>query len=316
MADLVVKSNKLVQALQTLSLTEVRLLQLAIVDARETSTGLSSSKPLVLYANRYAETFNVTLDAAYLALIEAEESLFKKKFIIKNDDGSTTKSRWIQDATYQTGQGKILITLTRVVIEHVTRIDGFEKYFTSYRLERTASFKSVYAVRLYELLIQWKSTQKTPTFPIEKFRSQLGVGVNEYERVEAFKRRVLDVALEQINQYSDIQVKCEQHKNGRSISGFSFIFAFKQKEETQPKKAKEKTIKAKDENTIDLFSEMTEKQLNFFSSKLSELAEMQAMAEPGEEMPDFIKRIKGMLQDPVKQKKLQPYLKQVGFSSH
>jgi hypothetical protein len=49
MTDLVVKSNKLVQALQTLTLSETRLLQLAIVDARETQ-GLSTDEPLELSA--------------------------------------------------------------------------------------------------------------------------------------------------------------------------------------------------------------------------------------------------------------------------
>ena len=47
MSDLVVKSNKLVQALQTLTLAETRVIQLAIVDARETGKGLHSSKPLL-----------------------------------------------------------------------------------------------------------------------------------------------------------------------------------------------------------------------------------------------------------------------------
>ena len=42
MTDLVVKSNKLVQALQSLSLSETRLLQIAIIDARETGQGLST----------------------------------------------------------------------------------------------------------------------------------------------------------------------------------------------------------------------------------------------------------------------------------
>ena len=224
MTDLVVKSNKLVQALQTLTLSETRLLQLAIVDARETGQGLSTDEPLELNALRYAKAFNVSPDAAYLALIEAEDSLFKRQFTITNEDGTLTKSRWIQDANYRKGEGRILVTLTRVVIEHVTKIDGFEQYFTSYHLKKTADFKSVYAVRLYELLMQWKSVGKTPVYELNKFRSQLGIGVNEYIRMEAFKRRVLDIAVDQINELSDITVKYEQHKKGRSISGFSFSF--------------------------------------------------------------------------------------------
>ena len=77
--------------------------------------------------------------------------------------------------------------------------------------------------------MQWKSVGKTPLYELEKFREQLGIGVNEYPRMEPFKRRVLHVAIDQINDYSDIIVKYTQHKDGRSISGFSFNFEHKKK---------------------------------------------------------------------------------------
>ncbi|WP_111813152.1 replication initiation protein RepM [Acinetobacter soli] len=308
MKDLVVKSNKLVQALQTLTLSETRLLQLAIVDARETGQGLSTDEPLELNAIRYAKAFNVSPDAAYLALIEAEDSLFKRQFTITNEDGSLTKSRWIQDANYKKGEGRILVTLTRVVIEHVTKIDGFEQYFTSYHLRKTSEFKSVYAVRLYELLMQWKSVGKTPLFELNKFRSQLGIGVNEYTRMEAFKRRVLDIAIDQINEFSDINLKYEQHKKGRSISGFSF--SFKQK-----KIAHQRIENKQDPNTSDTFLRMTDAQRHLFSNKLSELPEMSKYSQGTESYQQFAIRIAEMLQDPIKFEELHPYLQKVGFKA-
>ncbi|WP_216938046.1 MULTISPECIES: replication initiation protein RepM [unclassified Acinetobacter] len=307
MADLVVKSNKLVQALQTLSLSETRLLQLAIVDARETGQGLSTYTPLELNALRYAQAFNVSPDAAYLALIEAEDSLFKRQFTITNDDGSTTKSRWIQDANYKKGQGYILVTLTRVVIEHVTKIDGFEQYFTSYHLQKTADFKSVYAVRLYELLMQWKSIGKTPQYELNKFRSQLGIGINEYTRMEAFKRRVLEIALDQINEFSDINVKYEQHKKGRVISGFSF--SFKQKK-SKDKPSQDQT---KLKNSDLLSKKMTDPQRYLFAGKLSELPEMSRYSEGSESYSQFAIRIAEMLKDSEKLKELSPMLEKVGY---
>ena len=308
MKDLVVKSNKLVQALQTLTLTETRLLQLAIVDARETGQGLSTDEPLELNATRYAQAFNVSPDAAYLALIEAEDSLFKRQFTITNEDGTLTKSRWIQDANYRKGEGRILVTLTRVVIEHVTKIDGFEQYFTSYHLKKTSDFKSVYAVRLYELLMQWKSVGKTPVFELNKFRNQLGIGVNEYTRMEAFKRRVLDIAIDQMNEFSDITVKYEQHKKGRSISGFSFTFK-------QKKTSNQSVENKRDPNTVDIFSTMTDAQRHLFANKLSQLPEMSKYSQGTESYQQFAVRIAEMLQTPKKFKELYPYLQKVGFKA-
>lgn len=304
MTDLVVKSNKLVQALQTLNLNEARLLQLAIVDARETGQGLSTEEPLELNAVRYAKAFNVSADAAYLALSEAEDSLFKRQFTITNEDGTLTKSRWIQDANYRKGEGRILVTLTRVVIEHVTKIDGFEQYFTSYHLKKTADFKSVYAVRLYELLMQWKAVGRTPAYELDRLRGQLGIGVNEYTRMEAFKRRVLDIAVDQINEHSDLIINYEQHKKGRSISGFSFNFKYKR---SIAHTSKEIDVTQRPKISL------TDAQRRVFAKKLSELPEMSRYSEGTESYPEFAVRIAKMLEDPEQLNTLLPLLKKLGF---
>ena len=63
--DLVVKTNRLNQAFQVLTLAELHIVQLAIVDARETGTGFNSDTPLRLDALRYAEAFGTTRQNAY-----------------------------------------------------------------------------------------------------------------------------------------------------------------------------------------------------------------------------------------------------------
>lgn len=307
MKDLVVKSNKLIQALQTLSLSETRLLQLSIVDARETGNGLTTDQPLTLTATRYAEAFSVTLDAAYLAMIEAEDTLFKRQFSVLNEDGTWTKSRWIQDANYRKGEGCILVTLTRVVIEHVTKLDGFQEYFTSYYLNQTANLKSVYAVRLYELIIQWKSVGKTPAVLIEKLRDQLGIGRNEYSRMEAFKRRVLDSGIKQINEHTDIVVSYQQHKCGRTITGFSFTFKQKNPHTIPPESLKNK-------NVIDSSINLTEKQILFFAHKLAHDDSFSSQyAKVGEEYCDLEKRLAKELKDVNFVRNVQTDLKKLGF---
>ena len=79
-SDLVVKSNRLNMAIQNLTLLELRIIQLAIVDARETGKGLSTDTPLRIDAMRYAEVFNTTRQNAYQRMKEAEETLFNRRF--------------------------------------------------------------------------------------------------------------------------------------------------------------------------------------------------------------------------------------------
>ena len=49
--DIIVKSNRLNMAIQSLSLPELRIIQLAIIDARETGKGLNTDTPPVSYTH-------------------------------------------------------------------------------------------------------------------------------------------------------------------------------------------------------------------------------------------------------------------------
>ena len=254
MADLVVKTNRLNTATQNLSLSEIRLMQLAIVDARETGKGLSTDKPLTISASRYAEAFNVTRQTAYEAILKAEKTLFDRRFSFLDTDNRMVKSRWVQRVKYLDDEASIEVILTFDVVNEVTRIDGYEQFFTQYLLEQTATLKSAYSVRLYELLVQWKTARKTPFFDIEVFREQLGVNSTDYERVYDFKKNVLDVAVKEINEKTDIQTSYDQVKRGRKIIGFKFVIKEK------PKKTENNQ---RDPNTSDMFmiDGLTDKQL-------------------------------------------------------
>lgn len=254
--NLVVKTHRLNTALQNLSLSEIRLIQIAIVDSREKQLGLNAEQYLHISASRYAKQFNVEMHTAYEVLQQAEKTLFERRFTFLNERHNEVKSRWISQVEYKKGEGEIAIILTPAVVKEITRIDGIEQFFSQYAIEATASFNSVYSVRLYELLVQWKTAKKTPVFELETFRSQMGLGVNEYTRMSDFKRRVLDLAVKEINEKSDIKVSYSQVKKGRTITGFKFKVLAKPKLAT-------KTYDIKEDN-IDMFTidNLTDKQLS------------------------------------------------------
>ena len=122
--------------------------------------------------------------------------------------------------------------------------------------------------------------------------------------MERFKTSVLELAIKQINEHTDIFVKYEQHKKGRSIYGFSFTF--KQKKKDTP--SIERTP-----NILDLFSKMTDAQRYMFANKLSGLHEMGKYSQGTESFQTFAGRIAEMLLDPELFKELYPYLKKVGY---
>lgn len=301
----VVKTNRLIEAIQVLNLAEIRLIQLAIVEARESGLGLDKDTPLKIHGSKYAEVFNVNRGTAYEALKDAEAKLFDRRFTIVDDDGELVKSRWVQDVKYLPKENSIEISLSRIVARETTRLDGLKQFFTSYTLEQTANLKSAYSVRLYELLAQWIAAKKTPIFEIEKFRQQLGIGVNEYSRMHQFKERVLENAIDEINKKTDLTVKYEQVKSGRNISGFSFKVSKKQK----------KIETVRDPNTVDIFTKLTDAQRHMFAHKLSELPEMGKYSQGTESFQQFAVRIAEMLLDENRFKELRPLLQKVGWSS-
>lgn len=303
--ELVVKTNRLNQAFQTLSLVELHIIQLAIVDARKTGTGLRGDTPLRINALRYAQVFGTTRQNAYRRMKEAEDSLFNRRFSFFDEDGKLVKSRWIQQVKYFDNEGAIELVFTIAVVKGISKINGINDFFTQYLLSQTSQLNSIYSARLYELIIQWKSAKKTPILELISFREQLGIGINEYQRMDHFKIRVLDLAIDEINDKTDIVVTYIQHKKGRSIFGFSFFI-----------KVKVTSLKnKKDLNILNIFNKVTDKQRYFFAKKLSELPEMGKYSKGTESYQQFTTRIYEMLQDKKKFTELFKYLRKVGMDS-
>ena len=302
----VVKTNRLIEALQVLSLAEIRLIQLAIVEARESGLGLDKDTPLRLHGDQYANIFNVSRMTAYDALRDAESRLFDRRFTIVDDDGELIKSRWVQDVKYLPRENSIEISLSRVVVRETTRLDGLKQFFTSYTLEQTSLLKSTYSIRMYEILSQWITAKKTPVFEIEKFRQQLGIGVNEYSRMHQFKERVLENAIDEINKKTDLTVKYEQVKSGRNITGFSFKVSKKQK----------KIEANRDQKTGDMFVELSDAQRHMFGSKLARDTRIQseyAQKLPSENYEVFGRALADMLLEEKHFKTFYPLLIEHGY---
>ena len=306
--EIVVKDNALINASYNLDTVEQRLILLAILQARETKTGIDANTRLRIHASDYMNRFNVSKHAAYKALKTAVTNLFGRQFsylTIDEKTGKTKKviSRWVQNIAYIDDAATLEVTFTMDVVPLITRL---EQQFTSYQLKQVTQLTGKYAIRLYELLIAWREVGKTPIFEISDFRSKLGLGVDDYPRIDTFKRRVLESAIKQINEHTDIIVKVEQHKEGRSIFGFSFSFKQKNSE-------KNLLESRRDPNKLDLFSKMTDAQRHLFANKLSELPSMNKYSQGTESYPQFAVRIAEMLQDQDKFNELYPLLKKVGY---
>ena len=250
MSELIVKDNALINASYNLDLVEQRLILLAIIEARENGQGINANDPLTIHAESYIHQFGVHRNTAYQALKDACDDLFARQFSyqFKNERGNIehVKSRWVSEVRYVDADAVVKLIFAPAVVPLITRL---EERFTKYDIDQISGLSSAYSVRLYELLIQWRSTGKTPVIELADFRKRIGVLDTEYKRMAQLKERVLELAIKQINEHTDIIVTYKQHKAGRVITGFSF--AFTQKKQSIDVTPKPKKLKpTEDLNTL------------------------------------------------------------------
>lgn len=130
----------------------------------------------------------------------------------------------ISNAEYIKGTGIIEIEISSKVKPYL--LDLKEK-FTSYRLQAVLNLTSKYAKRLYQLANQWKSIGKTH-YTIDELKHMLylkdpkGNEPEQYIKISQFKEKVLDIAKEQINEHTELNIDYELHKRGRSFHSITF----------------------------------------------------------------------------------------------
>jgi plasmid replication initiation protein len=223
-AELVVKSNRLIEASYRLGMNEQRIILYAICRCREEQRGLFPDLPVTITAEAFVRQFpSVDKSNVYGQLKEAMNSLYNRSVTIHDVDPVTKKSRvretrWISEKAYIDSAGHIQIAFTPEVIKYMTRL---ETEFTSYQLEKVGNMTSAYAVRIYELLAQHRDIGRR-TLNMAWLREMLQIAPEEYKLTTNFIRKVIDVAVDQITKHSDLTVSYKSIKTGRAITDFAF----------------------------------------------------------------------------------------------
>lgn len=222
--ELVVKSNRLVEASYRLGLNEQRIILYAICRCREEQQGLLPNLPVTITADSFAKQFpSIDKTNVYRQLKEAMDALYERSVTVHDTDPDSgharvKKTRWISEAAYIDGAGNIQVSFTPEVIKYITRL---EVEFTSYQLEKVGNMTSAYAVRVYELLSQYREIGSR-TLNLTWLREKLGVEPGEYKLTADFIRKVIEVAVDQINKHSDLTVSYKPVKTSRAITDFAF----------------------------------------------------------------------------------------------
>lgn len=88
-----------------------------------------------------------------------------------------------------------------------------------------SKFNSTYSLVLYENCVRFKNIKQTAWFPLPLFRSLMGVTEDKYSSFKEFKRNVINVAINEVNQKSDIYIEPQFKKTGRNITALQFTIS-------------------------------------------------------------------------------------------
>lgn len=282
--DWIVLQNRVQECFKSMTLDEKRLFILATPLAR--TTKISSNDPIFISSSEFSRECCIDISTAYTALEEASERLFTRFFGYTASNGDKVKLRWVNKVVYKAGQGGSELYFSDEVLLLLREFDALNPY-TKYKKEIVLRLKKDYSLDLYHLA---KKNQKLGGFQIslDELFNQLGLP-QSYKRIGNLKDRVIKPSLNEISANTDIDLTYENIKKGRSVVGFKFIV----KEKPKPKAIPQ----TRDENTIDMFCNLTDAQVQKYSSILSKVPDISDISN-FQTYDAFAFFIAGILRDP------------------
>lgn len=290
----IVKSNQVIEASYQLSAVEQRIV-LAAISRIPKNQPITDDELYPVSVNEL-QLLGVHEKTAYRDLKEGINRLYERSINLSIDDKSI-KMRWVQEIQFLDSQSIIGIRFSKPILPFISNLS---REFTKYALSDIAGINSGYGIRIYELLVQYRQIGKRE-ISVENLRTMLELG-KKYPLFADFKKRVIDTAVDQINECSPLSVTYEQKKTGRKVTHILFSF-------------KEKSKSINYHNEQNTFYKLTDAQISMFGNQLSRLHELSHLATEGESYDVLASKIKDMLRDPIQQKQFLPYLKNLGFKA-
>lgn len=216
------QSNTLIEASYKIaSIGEGRLIRMLIAQIQPSDEDFKIYRIAVA---DFANLFGLSGGSAYDQIKKASDELTSRKIRIEKGKDWLFMN-WISSAEYTAGTGYVEICFDKKLKPYLLQLKG---YFTQYELENVVTFKSVYSMRLYELLKaeQFKAKESgyfKISFEYDDLRGRLGIEAKEYALFADFRRYITETATKEINAGSNLHViQVDYPKTGRKVSHVVF----------------------------------------------------------------------------------------------
>lgn len=170
-----------------------------------------------------AKSIGLNRETGYTKKLESilTQLLDAKIRIQKRYDEDEEKEQWIighlLSSVEAMGDGTVELIFDPKLIKYFA---GLTERYTYLEIQTLLSFNSIYSIRIFNLLKQYKPKKKT--FNIEKLKEMLLIK-DKYKNFSDFKRFVIEPAVKDINEHSTMKVTYETNgTKGKKVTEITF----------------------------------------------------------------------------------------------
>lgn len=213
----VVKANEIIQkARYDLNITELKTFAYIVSKIKPTD---EFNQEYIINIKEYCQVCGIDYKNGgnYQFIKKNLKSLRDKSFWLMDENGVETTVGWLQKARINKGSGKIVVKFDEDIQKYVI---GLFENFTQYSLLSTLPMKSSYSFRMFELLKSYAFVNEH-TFDVQELKKLLGA--EHYTNFKDFRKKVIEIAVKEINKYTDIEVSWQPITKGRKVIEVKFF---------------------------------------------------------------------------------------------
>lgn len=215
--ELIIQHNNLIESRYRLSLQEKRLIIFLMSKIRLNDKNLNV---ITTNIRELATIIEVGSSHLYRDMIRVTKNLVGRVLSIRDlDENSLLQIPWIASSKYNYGKGTLTLKISEELVPYLLKIGG---NFTAIRTSDLMKLKSIYSIRIFELLYQYKSIGQR-YFDLENLKASCGISEDQHRKISDLKKYVLDMAKREINEKTDIFISYELSKTARKFTGITFF---------------------------------------------------------------------------------------------
>lgn len=225
----IIQHNNLVSGKQALKLNSAKLIRGAIMQIKKEDTEI---KPYVITIKELAKMLNVSPSNLYRDIDSITDDIIKNPVHIREViNGKTTrfvKIPWVSRCEYEADTG-VYIKLNDELKPFLIDV---KNNYTQYELIEIFSMKSIYSIRIFELIRSKIMNKDIPMYgwegiiTLQELRECCDCE-DKYIPFNNFKQRVLDTAVNEINETTIYNLSYTCEKKGKSVTAISFAITRK-----------------------------------------------------------------------------------------